>query len=478
MSRQLRNIVISACVVVVLAAALLALNYLPALKSKTTASSSAASTSSSSTYKLLSVDVSKIKYVHIKNSGATFTVRTTGNKTYAIDELGSLPVSSSVSGLVSDAAAFTADRLITSDASSLKEYGLDNPQAEVEIGTTDGQTHTFYIGSKSPVSEAYYINPKGTGKVYLSTAELQNFYFDKPIQLVDTYLAEVDSNSLPKLTAMTFGGAGRTDPIVLAEEASSSSTATVSGSQPVYSITSPRQYETNAQQINTVISALESLTAESAVSLDVSDANLEKCGLKNPAYTFSFTYNKKTMTLLLGNTFSTSDGSNYVYTMVQGRNVIYRVYVSSLKFYNWNLADIANRLVFLPNIDDVGQITVSYGSSTQVFKLSGTGDNLKVTANGKSIKTDNFRNYYQTLIGVETEGTADKAYTGTATLTVRYQYRAANKAPVTMQFIPMNDRETYMTQNGKGDFYVLSTSVANVISKTEAVVSGKTVSAD
>ncbi|HEX3027105.1 MAG TPA: DUF4340 domain-containing protein [Clostridia bacterium] len=252
------------------------------------------------------------------------------------------------------------------------------------------------------------------------------------------------------------------------------SATSASESTPEYSMVSPGNYDTDPDQISTLVNQLASVTASEAVSLDMSDANLSKYGLKNPANTFSCTFNGKVYTLLFGNT-ETDSGTENIYVMLQGRNIIYKIATSSLSFYNWNASNLVSRLLFLDNIDTVKTLTVTIDSKSYQFNLSGTDDKLKVIYNSKTLNTSYFRNYYEDVLSNQVEDMATKPANGKVVCTVKVDYRSSSKASTTMQFTQIDDRRLFWQINGKGNFYILRTTVDKLISDTKLIAANKAV---
>ncbi len=70
-----------------------------------------------------------------------------------------------VSGLL-DAATGVIPQQSLGSASNLKEYGLDKPQAQITLTTSNGQTVGLEIGNASPVGSTSYARTKPGGKLY------------------------------------------------------------------------------------------------------------------------------------------------------------------------------------------------------------------------------------------------------------------------------------------------------------------------
>lgn len=470
MSKQIRTLVISLVVVVALVAGLLLLKFMPGAAPATT--SSAASSSTTAISLISTADAQKVVSVHMKTTEAEFTIRKGSKSTYSVDELKGLPISEVPSSIFTDATSLTADRVIAENASDLSIYGLKDSKVEVDLTTSDGKTFSYIYGALSPSGTAHYLCEKGSNKVYLTTSALQNFTGHALTDLVDKTLLTTDSSNLSKLSEIDFGGSASKAPFVLKQVLNGSGAAAGNG-QPTFQVTSPATYETNVTSINTMVGKLSSISADTVVSLDVSADSLAKYGLKDPLYTFSRTYDKNKTTLLFGNTF-TQNGNTYIYTMVEGRNIIYSLLVSSFSYYNWSLVDAATRTPFSPTLTDLKTITVTDSTGSYQFNVNTSGSSTKVTYNGTTLKEDNFESYFTVLSGVQTEDVSS-AVSGTPLVTIKYEYKDSSKAPVTVQFIPIDDRKVFYSVNGKGSFYSLITDVNKILTDTQSIIKNQTI---
>lgn len=470
MRKQLRNIIISVCVVAVLVVGIVAVNFMV----KPSASTSSSSASSTTSISVLKTDSSKITVLHVKNSKGEYTIRHSGGK-YTIDGIKTdYLTQSNVQSTVASASNVTATKLIERNSSNLNQYGLDRPTITVDVTGVGGTTNTLEIGKENPTKDGYYITVKGSNNVYKADTSINSTFGGTKLDYVSTTISAIDSSKLAKLTAMTFSGTARKTPIVLNVEKTSSS-ASSSSSTPTYKMSSPHSYEVNSDNMSTLTSALESLSASSVLSLDCSAANMKKYGLDNPEYKFSFTYLGKTTVLDFGKSYK-SGSTTYVPTVVEGRSIIYNIDPSTVTFYNWQLKDIASTMLYSENIDNVKSIIVTSGSESYTINLSGTGDKITGTCGSKKLSLSNIRNCYENLLSITYEGEATKPAGGSDYASITYTFHG-KKAPVKMDFIKMGSRQSFWSINGQGDFYVLNSKIDTALNATRNLAAGKTVAA-
>lgn len=474
MKKQLRNIVISACVIVVLGVALLVVNLLVKPK-KATSSSSQLGQSSSANIAVFKTDAAKLGSVQVTNKKGTYTIRRLQNGKYTVDGVNAPLSQDFLQSAVNAATAVTATQLVEKNAANLSEYGLSSPAAEVTVN--GAQSATIEIGNSTPAGDGCYIALKGGNTVYVGDSTLTSQFENEASGYVDTALISIASADQNNISKLVFGGSARPQPVVLSQpvsssSSSSSSASSSSGSTAAFTMQSPRTYQLNSDNVTTLENDLAGLSASSVLTLDVSNASLAKYGLEKPKYTMSVTYKGKTTTLDFGTPYAAS-GSTYLPVLLEGRAVVYSLEESSATFYNWQLIDLTSSIPFIMDINKVESLTVTRGSQSYTFALSGGSDNLKVTCNGKTMNTDNFRQLYQAFLSVSVEGTASKPANVSpyATFTLTLKTGGATK----MVFLPTGTRQSFWEINGQGDFYTLDSTIDTVMQAAQDLVAGKTV---
>jgi hypothetical protein len=472
MKKQLRNIVISFCVVAVLVVGIISFNFF--MKPKSTASSS--QSSSTSSIAVFKTDSTKVTSLQVKNSKGEYTIRQSGGK-FTVDNVSSTLLNqSNLSGAVVAASDVEASQLIEKDSTNLKQYGLDNPAIVLTVTSSGGKSSIIDLGNTTPGGDGSYVKMDGSSDVYMTAdTTLSGAFSSAATYYVNTTIASLDSTKLAGLTSITFGGASRSAPIVLNEENSSTSTAsTSSGSVPTYEMSSPRNYSLDVDKISTLTTALESLSASSVLSLDVSATNLAKYGLKNPEYTFGFTYNGQKTVIDVGTPYDDS-GTPYLPIVVEGMPAIYSIAQSDMSFYNWQMQDMCSTMLFAEYIDTVKSVTVTSGSESYTINFSGSGTNIIGTYGTKKLDTTDLRNFYQDVVAIGFEGQATKPQNGSVYCHVEVDYHDASKAPTKMDFISMDSLKCFWSINGQGDFYVLKQNVDTLIDAARDLSAGKTV---
>jgi hypothetical protein len=276
------------------------------------------------------------------------------------------------------------------------------------------------------------------------------------------------------MTSIIFGGASRTAPIVLDEDKTGVAAAASSNTAAPFLMASPSNYALDSEKVSTLTTGLEAISATSALSLDVSPANLAKYGLKNPQYTFGFTFNGEQTIIDVGTPYVES-GTTYLPIVLEGTQVIYSIDESTIPFYNWQMQDMCSTLLFSEYIDDVKSITVTTGTDSYTIDLTGSGDSIAGTYGTKKLASANIRQFYESLVGISFEGQATSPKNGSLYCHVEVDSHNSATAPVKMDFTTIDSQKLFWSINGKGDFYVLRSNIDIMIKAVRDLAAGKTV---
>lgn len=476
MIKQLRIVLILVGVLIVLGGGFL---FLKTSKHFNVSSSSSAAYTS---IPLLNVNADKIQKVAVSNTAGSFTILRTGSSAWTVSELKNAPVlSSTVSSACTTLASLSAMSAVETNPKDLKKYGLAKPAGTIDATIAGVGEKVFYIGNQTPLETGYYLIEKGGNTVYIVSSDVGTSFLGSMLTYVDTTLVTLDTtNDIPYITQYDFGGAKQAQElkVVVSSQTSSSSSTSSASSTTSFYIDNPRLW-VNSDSVTTLQNAITSISANSAVSIDTSSASLQKYGLLNPAYTFSYTLKNKVTKLLFGNTY-TSGGTQYVYAMEQGRNVVYSVATSGVTFYNWGVSNLAGEMQFLTPLADLKSMSLQTPDTTYEFDFSGTGDAMTVKFRGQSLSMSNFENFYERLVADITVGGFDAKQPANAKFYCRItcNYADTKKGSDVYNFYDYNDTRLYFTANKTSGMYVLKLNVDTLLNLVKDVITGKTVATD
>lgn len=143
----------------------------------------------------------------------------------------------------------------------------------------------------------------------------------------------------------------------------------------------------------------------------------------------------------------------------------------------WDLLSFLDTHSYSVTIDNTASIELHYGETRAKFTLDGTGDKLKVTAsNGVAVVTDNFRQLYKAILFTTLDGYADQPEGATEILSMKITLRDGKVYDY--KFYGMTARKAYYTLNGSGEFYINRDYVKQIISATNGLLAGETITVE
>ncbi|HBT91170.1 MAG TPA: hypothetical protein DEB16_04925 [Ruminococcaceae bacterium] len=378
--------------------------------------------------------------------------------TYTVSGLEGCPINTSATeSVVKNGFSLVATKNLGA-VSSLQEYGLADPQASVEVRFKDGSSFSYKIGGQTATdASAYYMCGENSNNVYVVSVD-QGLLEDKTYFVSKEILAVPESSSSSSASDAAAGGydftqislSGANFPKPVRFEKTGSGLA----------ITQPAAYEADADKLNALETALESLTADTVEAVRPDAAALKKYGLDRPSAVAEFTVNRKSYRLLLG----AKTGSSYP-AMLDGVDVVYTV--TQDKVAPWaeqNLLDLRSKLIYLPDIETVQSVKITRGTETHEILVSrrekpassssassGSRKTYTYTVTGdggKTLKYDgNYQNFYQKLIGLTIFAEPQKAPSGQPAATVEYRYFDKAGAD-TVAFYADGERRLTAVKNG------------------------------
>ena len=371
-----------------------------------------------------------------------------------------------------------ADSTVAYDHSNLAAYGLDNPQAVANVVYDDGETATYYLGSRTPVGTSYYFMVEGDEGVYTCFTSVYT-YLSKTLAdyregaLLDTIEIEnmrsvIINNGKEEINMRPYND----DDVYLS----------VIG----WKMLSPYDVDVDTEELDQFLETISGITLGSYVD---TTEELSKYGLENPKgrlYLLDGSGNE--IEIFIGDA---ANSSNYYVINAQMPNDVYLMsstYVDAV--LNSEAILYANTFASLINISYVDTIEIESESGTDVITIERAeqfdeNGELKTLSNGQPdyaetfylngqlIEEDAFREVYKLIIGItmsgeverdeagEPIGIGDKIYTTTFTLnngvgnyTVEYyQYKSLYA--------------TYSVNGGDCIFYVTKEQVQKVFDGIE-----------
>ena len=470
------------------------------------------------------VESSALKTLRVSNEHGSYTferknekVVLSGFETVSYDQ-NSYAYLASLCGsmVVMDNGRFSAK---TVEKYGLAEYGLDKPKATFTVTSTAGKVYTVHIGNPIVSGNGYYAQFAGRDVVYIV-----NGYYSMLFEPIESYITPlltygVTTNNYPEVQNFrvydySYGEDGTPEASLVTaltywpyEERENTEYQTQS-----YKMIDEEllAYVPESIAVTSTMEKLASLENAVVVKLGVTDKALTDRGLDKPqkllSYDFTVTENGKTYQLRNRFWFSamTERGTYYVYPEVEisedgmlflplgALDFILEVSPASLPFMTWDKIDWVEEYYFHINIMLMEQMEIDTPEGKITFAFTVGKDDVEkiaATMNGET-RNINIRQYKELyrhmLYGVlfdeawktREELDALAANKDKWQLSFRVKTKSTDKTDGidnTYSFYKLGDSESYLTINGGGDFYVLTTSVNTIIDYTMKLWRGENV---
>lgn len=449
LSKRTRNILLTSGIAVLLAGILLILTLLPQ-PDNIGSSQGSSSPNMDTTITLLDKtvkDTVTVSRIDIENSEESFSLLyNTTEKKLQIKGYEDIALDRELTDTIIAYTTLISAKDTVRAPGSLQDFGLNKPSAKAMISYTDGTTVTLTVGKATPSADGYYTQISGDSNVYIFENDCVYLFTTRAASFADTVLLTTptvkssDANGTAVLKEISYSGKNYPKPLKIRRSYYTDSEEMTLFS---YIITEPYTRGTTDDVIG-LLSNFKSLKATQALYLHPSAEQKKKLGFHNPLSVMQVTmavetsadnsptdtssgaekksyYNSYSTTITIG---SLDSNSNYI-VMVDGIDAIFLVDHSALSAVaERTYTNSVNQLLFLKNIAQLGRIAITINGKTHNFHLShfpekeNNNDTLVVTESGKTYPTEDFRELYQMLMGLERYGTTTETYSKTATMKV------------------------------------------------------------
>ncbi|WP_101697429.1 DUF4340 domain-containing protein [Clostridium minihomine] len=412
------------------------------------------------------------KTVEITNSSGASTSQTS----YTVQGLEGLPLyETAAENVVKDGFSLVASKNL-GDVSSLSEYGLEAPKAEVQVNFKDGTNFHYILGNEAAGSEGYYMSGKNSDNVYVVSVDEGIFGGTKDFVKKELYTLTNPSSGeeTPAISNITLHSSYFGEQLQL-----------TSGQDGVVYVSDGKQnVRVDEAQYSSLATAISTVTADQVVEINPSAEQRKQYGLDAPVMTLTFTAGGNQHTLKAG---KEENGIRYI--MADNVPAVFGLKEETAKVWaGTTLYTLRSKFVVIPNIVDVSGLDVTTGGNTYVFEKPRTKDTQKstednevyaytVTCNGKGLTYDpNFQKYYQNIVAVQLLEEAHSDSDGVANAlktdpvyTVRFRFYDAAKKPVTVQYYAVSDRRYLAVVDGNAQGLVTEKNVLGLVEGTKTV---------
>jgi hypothetical protein len=376
--------------------------------------------------------------------------------------------------------ALAARSVVEENPNDLAQYGLASPRVVAKAVFTDGTEKTFHIGDRTPSADMYYFQLVGDPKVYTVWSYVNERYRYTVSDMRDKFISpSINPDEITYLRVRQRDGT-----VIEIKEKTQAESQLMYFGFGTHIITRPYAYTvgTDSQKADPFIRGPSAIEIKDFV--EDNPKELSRYGLDKPWAELLVRDKANTLQLAFG---KDKDADTAYFTIV-GRPGVYTVEKSLLAFLDTKAFELVDRFAFISSIDHVDRIELMSRGKTHVFTLARTvtkkaekeGEQDEIatayTADGKSADEKEFKNFYQVLIGLITEGDLKKPATGTPELTVKFFFNIGTPPVFTISYIPYNKDFYGISVNGKQSFAISKAQVATMLAIMDKFLAGEKIS--
>ncbi|MBQ8176856.1 MAG: DUF4340 domain-containing protein [Oscillospiraceae bacterium] len=483
MKKNIKLIIICAVVVAVLAGLLV---FLMATKQDTPDEQTADTAEEEITTSLLySNKLDDLDVLTIENEHGTYKVERVeinGQNLWTIMEIANLPLSNTViTTLVENAISVTAQQTVVENPEDISIYGLDKPLATVTAQFTDSANtvRKLYVGNKTPKGTAHYFMMEGDPAVYtVNVGEMSPYLNDKWTAVIMTVFSaasaasEEDTTDYSIIQKMVIDRADLDYDMVIEYDKRLEEENNMVANSSMYVLTSPVFRELNPETCDPVTNGVFGLTATELCIVNPVEEDMVNCGLAEPAVILNVEANgNNSMTLKIGNEYTTEDGAKARFVHVEGADIIYGFTTDLLPWLTVKPLDITTTMFTSNYIYDLTSVDIATDSEKYDFEITGSSaDDFAVTLNGQAADGDAFKNFYQFILRAPSTDVYFEETTAKPVLTVDIKTTDGGDS---IEFIPSDNRQSIIRLNGKVTYVCATAYVDRFISNLELFKNGE-----
>ena len=319
MTTNMKKITTLTVCVVLLSVVLICIRFLPEKKDKIM--------DDTQSINIVNEQINNVNSVNIINNYGEYSViknkenklEVSGLEKYPRDENNYDELADKVSNL-------SADKIVNSENSHLDIYGLDNPQAQINISYNNNLNFEILIGNQAPGEIGYYMIQKDKPQVYLISSDSVSPFLKSKLDYISlSVTAPISSDETMKnLEYIELLGGNRPEKIKIVKEKSKDKF--------VYKITEPVNKGISKEGTE-IIDSIENIFAQKIEMINVTQEDINKYRFDNPFATLKLKYKNKNMINII---ISQIPDSEDFFVMRTDYNIIYRV-----AKYNLEWADIS-----------------------------------------------------------------------------------------------------------------------------------------
>lgn len=483
MKKNIKIIIICLIAVLVLGGAAAALLLTAPEKEEEDTSSEAEETSQL----MYDKDPKDISEINITNEHGTYTIARVGSgddAKWAVEGISGVPLSSdSLGNVIENAAALTAQQLVTDAPEDISIYGLDKPSAKVNTVFSDSSNtvKTLLLGNEVPDGMNRYFMLEGDPAVYtVSKTDVQYFFNDKydlinkVIYTSKTASDENDTTDYTRINKMTITRKDLDYAVVIEYDTRIDDDGIITGNSSSYVMTSPAFRDLNPEASSEVMSGIFGLTAGSVEFIDPSEDDIAACGLSEPEAIVKMEINGgDTVSLYIGGVCYDDEGKKIGrYVVADGINIIYSIDESRLPWLTFEPIRIVTSTYTSNYVFNVESMDITGKGLDMHFTMTGSSDDdFAVKLNGEDVDKDKFKTFYQFILRAPSNDFVSEETDEEPVLSINIKNHDGTGDLI--EFMPEQNRKCLVKLNGKVTYSCASAYIDRLLKNVELYLNGE-----
>ena len=384
---------------------------------------------------------------------------------------------SNLDDLLYSFSALQAERTIDENPTDLARYGLNPPRATA-IGTwEDGTVHTLVLGNKTDSGSTYYLQVKGDPKVYtvwMNNGEHFHWTVNNLRSRTITPAINYDEITYVKLLLHDRS-------VLEVKQKTTDEAKSYQLGFGQYIVTQPfrTQRGLDTEQQDKVIKGTQSISIADFAADNPKD--LSPYGLARPSGEAVVRDKANTIDFIFG-----AQKGQQTYFMIKGQPTVYLTDTASVSLLDMKAFQLIDKFTFIPNIDDVDRMDITAAGKTHILTITRTSKKAEkagdpdvvaasYTADNKTIEEDNFKKFYQHVIGLQVEGEVSRSVTGPAEVSVTFTLNKGADRIVRVDYLTYDRDFDAIFLNGVSEFALTKGQLTRMLDKMDLLLKGEKV---
>ena len=384
---------------------------------------------------------------------------------------------SNLDDLLYSFSALQAERTIDENPTDLARYGLNPPRATA-IGTwEDGTVHTLVLGNKTDSGSTYYLQVKGDPKVYtvwMNNGEHFHWTVNNLRSRTITPAINYDEITYVKLLLHDRS-------VLEVKQKTTDEAKSYQLGFGQYIVTQPfrTQRGLDTEQQDKVIKGTQSISIADFAADNPKD--LSPYGLARPSGEAVVRDKANTIDFIFG-----AQKGQQTYFMIKGQPTVYLTDTASVSLLDMKAFQLIDKFTFIPNIDDVDRMDITAAGKTHILTITRTSKKAEkagdpdvvaasYTADNKTIEEDNFKKFYQHVIGLQVEGEVSRSVTGPAEVSVTFTLNKGAGRIVRVDYLTYDRDYDAIFLNGVSEFALTKGQLTRMLDKMDLLLKGEKV---